>query len=591
MRCAASALAPHLVPNTPRGDFKMSGYSPFRCMARTVFCIAAAASILLCAGASTGFAADPIIVVGVYENPPKVFTNASGKPDGIFIDIIEYIAEAEGWEIDYRPGTWPQGLERLEKGTIDLMPDVADTLERTEAFSFHREPVLSSWFQVYAPAGHHIQSILGLDGKRVAVLADSVQEAAFERLSAGFELDTTIVSLPDYTKLFERVADGSADAAIANRFYGLMQADGYGLSNTSVIFHPTQLFFAAPSGSSQALLNTIDEHLSRIKADPRSMYYRSITRWTSVKTPFILPAWVKVVGLIAVAGLIISLGGSALLRRQVNARTRQLQEINREMEARIEERTADLAAATEKAKESDHLKSAFLAIMSHELRTPLNSIIGFTGILLQELAGPLNEEQQKQMRMVQDSSRHLLALINDVLDISKIEAGELSLSHTEFEIRPVVEKAAQVVSPMAEEKGLDLQLEIAENVSTAVTDQRRLEQILINLLNNAVKFTEKGNIRVGCRKSDGSYIISVTDTGIGIHPEKIPSLFNPFHQVDTGLSRKHEGTGLGLSICKKLIVMMGGEIDVQSQPDEGSTFTLRFPAGGEPGERKEGENL
>ncbi len=572
----------------------MTTYSPFRCIMNALFCLAAVAAILLCTGVSAGFAYDSVIIVGVYENPPKVFTDESGKPDGIFIDIIEYIADAEGWDIDYRPGTWAQGLERLKKGEIDLMPDVANTPERIAVFSFHQEPVLSSWFQVYAPVGHDIDSILDLDGKRVTVLADSVQKTAFERLSAGFELDTAIVSLPDYSQLFKRVAEGFADAAITNRFHGLMHADDHGLVNTSVIFHPIKLFFAAPPGNNQALRNTIDKHLSRIKADPRSVYYQSIARWTSIKTLFTMPNWVKLAGLIAVAALLISLGGSAMLRHQVKIRTRELQQINREMEARIEERTADLAAATEKAKESDHLKSAFLATMSHELRTPLNSIIGFTGILLQELAGPLNEEQQKQMRMVQNSSRHLLDLINDVLDISKIEAGELSLSYTEFELRSIIEKAAQLVSPMAENKGIDLQVEIADNVSTAFTDQRRLEQILINLLNNAVKFTEKGSIRVACRKSGDSYIISVTDTGIGIHSEKIPFLFKPFHQVDTGLSRKHEGTGLGLSVCKKLIVMMGGEIDVQSRPNEGSTFTIRFPVEAAPEgdtEVKNGGNL
>jgi signal transduction histidine kinase len=239
---------------------------------------------------------------------------------------------------------------------------------------------------------------------------------------------------------------------------------------------------------------------------------------------------------------------------------------------------AELEAANERLKELDRLKSAFLATMSHELRTPLNSIIGFTGIMLQGLTGPLNEEQVKQMTMVQGSARHLLALINDVLDISKIEAGQLALSVTSFELRPSVEKMVKLVLPLAEKKGLDLKLELGDDLGTATTDQRRLEQIILNLLNNAIKFTEKGHVSISCRIEDNHTILSISDTGIGMRPEEIPNIFQPFHQIDTGLTRKYEGTGLGLSICKKLLEMMGGNIHVESQWGRGSIFTIRFPS-------------
>jgi signal transduction histidine kinase/ABC-type amino acid transport substrate-binding protein len=691
---------------------------------------------------------DRIVNVGVYENAPKIFVSESGKPAGIFIDIIEEIAEREGWNLHYVPGTWGEGLDRLVKGEIDLMPDVASTSEREEIYAFHKVPVLSTWSQVYARKGSGIRSILDLRGKRIAVLERSVQQEAFARLSADFELDVTLIPVADYDTIYEMVARNEADAAISNRFHGLMHAKQVGLEDTMIVFQPASLFFAAPGNAPRQVLVTIDRHLLNLKNDSQSAYYESLKRWTSEQVQFKFPAWLQALGLVAGVVLLMSLVGSVVLKRQVDARTRALSKRNKQMaimdrtlrstttelhlqaildnalqgaldltkleggmlclvdrdtgrlihgasinasgemiadlssqamqtgdclcghaardgepfplgdnvpasalakreavcnegvwfkatfplkvrnetigvlcvfsrtddrpdarklalvqdicgpvalaienarlyeqvirhteelEKRVTERTAELAVAMEKAQAADRIKSAFLATMSHELRTPLNSIIGFTGIMLQGLTGPLNEEQLKQMTMVQGSARHLLALINDVLDISKIEAGQFELSIASFDLRSSIEKMVKLVSPLAEKKGIDLRLEIAEDIQSATTDQRRLEQVILNLLNNAVKFTEKGQVRISCRVENGHCLLAVSDTGIGIRPEELPDLFQPFHQIDSGLTRKHEGSGLGLSICKKLVEMMGGAIQVESQWGQGSTFTVRFP--------------
>jgi signal transduction histidine kinase/HAMP domain-containing protein len=231
----------------------------------------------------------------------------------------------------------------------------------------------------------------------------------------------------------------------------------------------------------------------------------------------------------------------------------------------------------EAAQEADHVKSAFLASMSHELRTPLNSIIGFTGIILQGLAGPLNPEQGKQLNMVRDSSRHLLDLINDVLDISKIEAGQLETVRESFDMREAIDKVARTMTPMAEENGLRLTTDVSPLVGQVTSDRRRVEQILINLVNNGIKFTDQGEVRVECEISGDWMVTRVVDTGIGIKPEDMGKLFEPFRQIDTGLARQHEGTGLGLSICKRLVKMLGGEVWVESEWGVGSTFTFTLP--------------
>lgn len=267
-----------------------------------------------------------------------------------------------------------------------------------------------------------------------------------------------------------------------------------------------------------------------------------------------------------------------------------LQHHERELEQNVTRRTAELAMARDRAETADRLKSAFLATMSHELRTPLNSIIGFTGILLQGLVGPLNTEQTKQLAMVQNSGRHLLNLINDVLDLSKIEAGQLELSNKPFDLREVVESAVQSIAPQAEKGGVAVRLDMAEPVPSLTGDRRRTEQVLINLLNNAVKFSlQGGEIRVEVSLATRQEVsvagqdqvkITVADAGIGIASEALDMIFEPFRQIDTGLTRRFEGTGLGLSICKRLVEMLGGEIRAESAgPGKGSRFTFTLPVG------------
>ncbi len=254
-----------------------------------------------------------------------------------------------------------------------------------------------------------------------------------------------------------------------------------------------------------------------------------------------------------------------------------LREANESLEQTVEMRTHELQNALAEAKSADRLKSAFLATMSHELRTPLNSIIGFTGIMRQGLAGPLNEEQHKQMAMVSNSANHLLSLINDVLDLSKIEAGQLQLNIETFELKPSIDKIVKTFSPMLAEKQLELVVKLSVDTQVIESDQRRFEQIMMNLLSNAVKFTEKGKVTIVVSQTDDRIVIEIEDTGIGIKKEDIATLFKPFSQIDNQLGRKFDGTGLGLSICSRLVEILKGRIWVKSEWNQGSCFGFELP--------------
>jgi len=826
--------------------------------------------------------------VGVYQNSPKVSVSEQGKPEGIFIDLIESVAQYEGWQIEYVQGTWAEGLARLDKGTIDLMPDVARTTEREALYAFHQEPVLASWNQVYARRNSGVRSMLDLQSRTVAVVEGSVQHTLFAQMAQAFNLPVTLLPYPDFDAAFAAVARSQADAVITNRFFGVRNAARYGLEDTAIIFSPSTLFFAAPKRGHDAVLAAIDRHLIEFKKDSGSVYYRSLRRWTVEDVRAATPVWLVPVLASALALLVAGVAWVSLLKRQVNAKTREIRQRNEEvlvvnrtlratgsrrelsavldeatkgalaltgfdggvlcirdlqcgrlrvgarldtpavtdraadggplcdtacpamletvakqrhyalvaadapgvvqacgnvhdatvrwhayfplavqertigvmclfsrkpeppqahvlqlvedlcgpvalamenahlyqqaqqhaleLEQRVLARTGEIAelsaflqaiinhianpifykgpdlrfrgcndayekafgvdrsqfigktvldleylpaadrqayqeedagvlaagstlgreaaipfadgkvhqtlysvsgfrapdgspaglvgvivditpmketqaalrVAMEAAEAADRIKSAFLATMSHELRTPLNSIIGFTGILLQGLAGPLTSEQSKQLGMVRDSARHLLALINDVLDISKIEAGELPVACESFDLARSIEKVAAIAGTLAEKKGLTLAVKVAPGVGTMVSDARRVEQVLLNLLSNAIKFSEAGSVTLHAElvsdfRLDAQHVpvpavrVSVVDCGIGIKPEDMPLLFVPFRQIDSALSRKHEGTGLGLAICRRLAELMGGTITAQSQWGQGSIFTVTLP--------------
>lgn len=269
---------------------------------------------------------------------------------------------------------------------------------------------------------------------------------------------------------------------------------------------------------------------------------------------------------------------------ELQARERQVIELNMRLAhhaGQLETINREIALKNVELGEASRMKSAFIANMSHELRTPLNAIIGFTGALLMKLPGPLTDEQEKQLNTIRGSARHLLSLINDILDVAKIEAGKVTLSIERLQCQDVVREVAETLRPLAAQKGLALEVVLDEQPITIDTDRRALAQILINLANNAIKFTEKGSVRVSLARrtlDDGTVAaeFSVSDTGAGIREEDQAKLFHAFSQLDSTSTRHAEGAGLGLYLCQNLANVLGGSLFFRSEFGHGSTFTLQL---------------
>ena len=524
---------------------------------------------------------DKELRVGQYDMKPKVFENENGKVVGIFPEILEYIAEKESWKIKYVKGSWTKCLDRLEKGEIDIMVDVAYSEERAEKYDFNNVEVLTNWGIIYVEKDSSINSIKELDGKKIATMIGSIHTdgpEGIKNMTVKWGISSSFVEVEDYEDVFELIEDGEVDAGVVNRLFGLTEEDDYKVERTSIIFNPMRLLFAFPKGKSlnKEIIPKIDNRLLELKDDSNSIYYQIIDKYVYERA-FILPAWVIPVIISAIALVIILSAVSYGLKRIVNKRTTELQKAHDSLEQKVEERSKELIIANIRLKELDRLKSMFLASMSHELRTPLTSIIGFTSWLLMGMEGDLNEEQYKQLGIVKTSANDLLVLINDLLDLSKIEAGKMTLNIEEFKISEVVNTVVSSLIPLAKKKNLELIYNALEDTKIK-SDMHRLRQILINLIGNAIKFTNNGKIILDVKAIEKNRIkFLVSDTGIGIKPEDIDKLFKPFQQVDIDLTKKQEGSGLGLYLCKKLLDLMHGNISVKSKLEEGSEFLFILP--------------
>ncbi len=514
----------------------------------------------------------PVIRVGADPGfQPFEFINEDGEHAGIAADYIALINQRMGLNLRVVPyPTWSMVIEKTKERKIDMLCAVMSTEERKEYLNFTQPYITSPEMIFTRKNAPFIGSAKDLKGKTIAIKNRSYIQ---DRLETQYPYLTLKLYDTTYDAIFA-VSNGDADAYINTLAHGSYVISEYNFTNV-VVAAPMDAMMDGISFAVRndwpILLNIISKALSTVSEDEAAELR---AKWITVRFEHGKEArqilfWSSIAFVLLISMTIIAFLWNRTLKYEITRR---------------KETEASLVEAKEQAESADRLKSAFLASMSHELRTPLNSIIGFTGIMMQELPGPLNDEQKKQLGMVQASSRHLLTLINDVLDISKIEAGQLQIVEAEFTLSDSVNKVVHSILPLAEKKALKIACDIDSKIGIIVSDARRIEQILLNLLSNAIKFTEEGGISLDVKITTSlkppmqrSIRFTLVDTGIGIKEEDMDKLFKPFQQVETGLTRKYEGTGLGLSICDKLAELLGGKITVKSQWEKGSTFTFTIP--------------
>lgn len=509
---------------------------------------------------------------------PLEFLDKHGIPQGISADYLKKIGDLLGVRFDVAKGQDWQGLvERVKSRNLDMFSSVLRTEER-EAYLEFTDSYLSLPIGIFTRQdAQYITSMNELLGKRVAVVKGHATEQLLKIKHPDLQLVPSLSVAAALQKLARGDVDAVVDSTITTGYY-LRQLNMTNIKLAGETPYRYELSMGVRKDWPE-LLSVLNKALRAIPESEQNDIYNN---WTSLrheqKVDYVL------IGKIIAGALVVvllfafwnrRLGKEITIRRQVEA---QLQAIQQELMRNVEAlnlKKEELEAANNKLKELDRLKSMFIASMSHELRTPLNSIIGFTGMTLQGLSGEINDEQKDNLARVYQSAKHLLSLITDVIDISKIEAGRIDSFPEEVSLKEIIDEAISTVEPQLKEKHLTLAVDVPADVKLN-TDRKRLLQCLINLLSNGVKFTEEGGITITAREQNADLEISVVDTGIGIAEKDMPKLFEAFERLETHLRVKAGGTGLGLYLTKKLATdILHGSVSVRSEEGKGSTFTLK----------------
>nr|MDA3969774.1 transporter substrate-binding domain-containing protein [Desulfobulbaceae bacterium] len=505
--------------------------------------------------------------------PPVEWIDEHGQYQGITSEYIALITEMLG--LNAAPVerlAWPEVLEKAKHGELDLLPAPTSTPERRKFLNFTK-PYLRFPFVIFTPQNSPlITSLLDLYGKKVAVEDGYV---SFEYLQRDHpRIDLIIYKTTQ--EILAALSMGKVDAYVGNLTVASYLIKKSGYTNIKVAA-PTPYNFDFSIGVRKdwpELIPILNKALSMIDEEQRNEIRQ---KWLTLR--YETGVDYKLVKKVAVGAAIIILFILLWLlfvyrkEQMLQAAKAETDNANQAYQLANEQ----LLQANIKLKEIDKMKSMFIASISHELRTPLNSIIGFSGMMMQGAFGELNEKYQDYTMRVNRSGQHLLGLITDIIDISKIEAGRVDVMRNNFALDEIFSEAVEGLRQQIERKGLSLNV-TAPNDVAMYTDKRRLYQCLLNMLSNAMKYSEKGTIVLTATEQDDEVLLTVRDTGIGISEADQTRLFEAFERMDSHLKVNAGGTGLGLYLTKKIATeLLQGDVGMESKLGEGSTFWIRVP--------------
>ncbi|MBP7175641.1 MAG: transporter substrate-binding domain-containing protein [Thermoclostridium sp.] len=506
----------------------------------------------------------PVITLGVDPQfIPFEFIDESGEYKGIATDYLALITQRTGIRFQVTQGlTWPEVYDKALLGDIDVLPAISKTAEREQHFLFSEPYYYFKRVIVIRDTDKGISTMEDLDGQTVAVQRNSSHHSyllSYPRINLSL-YDSVEVALT-------AVANGTERAFIGNLATTNYLIRSNGLTNLKFIAFEAEkqqaLYFAVRKDW-PVLVSILNKALDTITQEEKFAIH---SKWIGLDQKTDYGPMIRIIIIIGtLTAIITAVSFFWIIRLRKEVRTRELVQ-------------KDLEKAKQEADTANEFKSSFMARMSHEIRTPLNAITGMAYLLKKT---GISITQKMYIERITQASSNMLSIINDILDFSKIEAGKVDLEVTSFSMDQVIQDVVNIISYRIEEKKLGFRLSKDPNVPNwFFGDSKRLEQILLNILNNAVKFTINGEISIDIRliakESEKAHLsFSVMDTGIGMTKEQIDSLFEPFSQADTSINRRFGGSGLGLSIVKNLVEMMGGKIQVFSTPGEGSTFVLQL---------------
>jgi signal transduction histidine kinase len=497
------------------------------------------------------------------EFAPFEYLNQKEQLNGISFEYVSLINQRLGLNMQVMKNlSWNTVISKAKQKQIDVLPCVSITNDRKKYFNFS-DPYINYYRAIITRTD--IPFLTGVND--IVQMKVAVQENSSHK---AYLLDQTTIQPIVYQTLKDALyatSNGEVQAFVGNiasSAYWIRKLNLVNLKIAAPISQEAQTLHFAVRNDWPELVSIINKGLASLTQKEERDIRK---RWVNVEyKPGIDPGVVwryifQIVGLSSVI-LLLFLFWNFRLKKEIKKRIQADEE---------------LSDANERLKKLDELKSMFIASMSHELRTPLNSIIGFTGVILLGMTGPLNDKQKDQLTRVNNSAKHLLNLITDVIDISKIEAGRIDVFPENFMLSSVIEEAITTIEPQLNGKNLTLQKNISEDIQLH-TDKKRLLQCLINYLSNAVKYTDEGIVTITSEIIDDKIKLSVKDTGIGISENDLPRLFKAFERLESHLKIKAGGTGLGLYLIRKLVTeILEGDVFVETQIGQGSTFGLIIP--------------